>query len=95
MSEYGNAVEFGMVRFERLLPGPIERVWGGSLTLTFHHSRLAPRGEKAPEKHAGAEGYSFTARVTLPPPPVVPALPLWGIGATALCALGAERLRRR
>jgi uncharacterized protein YndB with AHSA1/START domain len=27
MSEYGTLVESGMVRFERLLPGPIERVW--------------------------------------------------------------------
>lgn len=91
MSEYGTAVELGTVRFERLLPGPIERVWdhlvdselrgtwfasgplepnvGGSLTFTFHHSRLAPRGEKAPEQHAGAEGYSFTARVTQFDPP--------------------------
>lgn len=27
MSEYGELVEDGTVRFERLLPGPIERVW--------------------------------------------------------------------
>ena len=27
MSEYGIVTEAGAVRFERLLPGPIERVW--------------------------------------------------------------------
>jgi uncharacterized protein YndB with AHSA1/START domain len=27
MSEYGEVVEQGSVRFQRLLPGPIERVW--------------------------------------------------------------------
>jgi uncharacterized protein YndB with AHSA1/START domain len=27
MSEYGEVIEAGTVRFERLLPGPIERVW--------------------------------------------------------------------
>lgn len=27
MSEYGTVLESGAVRFERLLPGPIERVW--------------------------------------------------------------------
>ena len=91
MSEHGTVVEFGMVRFERLLPGPIERVWeylvdpelrgtwfasgpleprkGGALTFTFQHSRLAPAGEKAPEKHAGAEGFHFSAKVTQFDPP--------------------------
>jgi uncharacterized protein YndB with AHSA1/START domain len=91
MSEYGIAVEPGMVRFERVLPGPIERVWeylvdpelrgtwfasgpleprkGGALTFVFHHSRLAPSGEQAPEKHAGAEGHRFSARVTQFDPP--------------------------
>ena len=91
MSEHGVVVEFGMVRFERLLPGPIERVWeylvdpelrgtwfasgplerrkGGALTFTFAHSRLAPAGEKAPAKHAGAEGFQFSAQVTQFDPP--------------------------
>jgi uncharacterized protein YndB with AHSA1/START domain len=27
MSEYGTVLESGAVRFERLLPGPVERVW--------------------------------------------------------------------
>ena len=27
MSEYGVVLESGAVRFERLLPGPVERVW--------------------------------------------------------------------
>ena len=27
MSEYGTVTESGTIRFERLLPGPIERVW--------------------------------------------------------------------
>src|SRR3546814_11043004 len=27
MSEYGTVLEAGTVRFERLLPGPIERIW--------------------------------------------------------------------
>lgn len=27
MSEYGTVLESGTVRFERLLPGPVERVW--------------------------------------------------------------------
>ncbi|MGH9889503.1 MAG: SRPBCC domain-containing protein, partial [bacterium] len=27
MSEYGSVIEQGTVRFERVLPGPIERVW--------------------------------------------------------------------
>lgn len=27
MDEYGEVIEQGVVRFERLLPGPIERVW--------------------------------------------------------------------
>ena len=27
MSEYGNVIESGAIRFERVLPGPIERVW--------------------------------------------------------------------
>ena len=28
MSEYGELIDESTVRFERLLPGPIERVWG-------------------------------------------------------------------
>jgi uncharacterized protein YndB with AHSA1/START domain len=73
MSEYGTLIDSASVRFERVLPGPIERVWsylvdpelrgtwfasgpleprvGGSLKLTFQHSRLAPPGETAPAKH--------------------------------------------
>ena len=27
MSEYGSVIEKGSVRFERVLPGPVERVW--------------------------------------------------------------------
>ena len=27
MSDYGTILESGAIRFERLLPGPIERVW--------------------------------------------------------------------
>ena len=91
MSEYGAVIDAGSVRFERLLPGPIERVWeyltdaelrgswfasgpleprvGGSVKLVFAHSKLAPPGEQAPERHAGAEGYTTTGRVTQYEPP--------------------------
>ena len=91
MSDYGDVLEFGTVRFTRVLPGPLERVWnyltdpelrgtwfasgpleprvGGALTLTFRHSRLAPPGETAPPKHAGAEGFTETARITQYDPP--------------------------
>jgi uncharacterized protein YndB with AHSA1/START domain len=91
MSEWGSVIDSASVRFERLVPGPIERVWeylvdselrgtwfasgpleprvGGKLELTFRHSRLSPPGEQAPEKHAGAEGYSFVGRLTQFDPP--------------------------
>lgn len=91
MSEYGIVISPASVRFERLLPGPIERVWsyltdpelrgtwfasgpiepreGGGLKLTFRHSQLAPPGEVAPAKHAGAEGYTADCRVTQWQPP--------------------------
>jgi uncharacterized protein YndB with AHSA1/START domain len=91
MSEYGTVFEPASVRFERLLPGPIERVWsyltdpelrgtwfasgpleprvGGTVKLTFRHSQLAPPGEKAPEKHAGAEGHTTIGRITQWDPP--------------------------
>ena len=93
MSEYGIVISPASVRFERLLPGPIERVWsyltdpelrgtwfasgpiepreGGGLKLTFRHSQLAPPGEVAPAKHAGAEGYTADCRVTQWQPPTL------------------------
>ena len=91
MSDWGIVTTPASVRFERVLPGPIERVWeyltdselrgtwfasgpleprmGGALELTFRHSRLAPPGERAPEKHAGAEGYTTVGRITQYDPP--------------------------
>jgi len=48
MSEYGIVLESGAVRFERLLPGPIERVWayiteGGKRSTWFCGGETEPR----------------------------------------------------
>ena len=50
MSEYGVVLESGAVRFERLLPGPIERVWSylveGEKRATVYFAKGAGGGKK-------------------------------------------------
>ena len=53
MSEYGIVTEAGAVRFERLLPGPIERVWA-YLTQSDKRENLARCGAHGPADRAGA-----------------------------------------
>src|SRR5262249_28881174 len=41
MSEYGSVIEPGTVRFERLLPGPIEKVWAHLIDAEIRGTWLA------------------------------------------------------
>lgn len=91
MSDYGIVMESGAVRFERLLPAPIERVWdyltqselrrkwfaggemelrpGGSVTLIFRNSELAPEDEEVPEKYRQYEGMESKGEIVTVEPP--------------------------
>jgi uncharacterized protein YndB with AHSA1/START domain len=51
MSEYGIVTEAGAVRFERLLPGPIEHVWA-YLTQSDKRGTWLAAGPKAPSPAA-------------------------------------------
>jgi uncharacterized protein YndB with AHSA1/START domain len=89
---YGVRTAPDQLRFERLLPGPIERVWayltdpqlrgqwfaggpmelapGGKMTLTFHHSKLAPAQVQPPERYqAMKDGVSVYGIVLACEPP--------------------------
>lgn len=54
MSEYGTILESGAIRFERRLPGPIERVWA-YLTEADKRAKWLARGEVQPWVGGGVE----------------------------------------
>lgn len=54
MSEYGTILESGAIRFERRLPGPIERVWA-YLTDAEKRGKWLARGEVQPWVGGGVE----------------------------------------
>ena len=64
MSEYGTKVGDGEVRFERLLPGPIERVWE-YLTESGPRSRWFASGRM--ELHVGGKVELFFLHKNLAP----------------------------
>jgi hypothetical protein len=57
MSEYGIVTEAGPVRFERLLPGPIERVWAYLTDAMTSGSRSSnPFGRRAIARRGASNG---------------------------------------
>ena len=63
MSDYGKLIEGDAVRFERLLPGPIERVWGYLVDSELRGSWLAS-GPLEPREGGNVELFFQHANLT-------------------------------
>lgn len=68
MSDYGVVLESGAVRFERLLPGPIERVWA-FLTEGDKRARWFCGGETDPRVGGAVALFFKHSQITDEPPP--------------------------
>ena len=68
MNEYGVVLESGAVRFERLLPGPLERVWA-YLTQSEKRGTWLASGEIEPRVGGTAELLFKHSEITSEPPP--------------------------
>ncbi|HEV7260648.1 MAG TPA: SRPBCC family protein [Bosea sp. (in: a-proteobacteria)] len=66
--EYGEVLESGAVRFERLLPGPIERVWA-YLTEGEKRATWFCGGETEPRSGGRIELFFKHSQITDEPPP--------------------------
>lgn len=68
MSDYGVVLESGAVRFERLLPGPIERVWA-FITEGDKRARWFCGGDVEPRVGGDVALFFKHSRITDEPPP--------------------------
>lgn len=68
MNEYGVVLESGAVRFERLLPGPIERVWA-YITEGDKRSKWFCGGDVEPRIGGEVALFFKHSRITDEPPP--------------------------
>lgn len=68
MSDYGVVLESGAVRFERLLPGPIERVWA-YLTEADKRATWFCGGETEPRVGGAMTLFFKHSQITSEPPP--------------------------
>ena len=68
MNEYGVVLESGAVRFERLLPGPLERVWS-YLTQSEKRGTWLASGEIEPRVGGAADLLFKHSEITSEQPP--------------------------
>jgi uncharacterized protein YndB with AHSA1/START domain len=84
-------IEPGTLRLERLLPGPIERVWAYRIRLEFDNSKLSREGA-APEKYRDRQTGKFDGVITrLEPPRLLAHTWMWNGGDTEVAYQLAER----